>query len=77
MYAETVRVKRTIEKNDKIKAVLSEFCDLKRLNCLLAPRKSNGIIEIRDKEGNLKHDKGDIAEVFALFYESRDIMQYY
>ena len=43
--------------------------DLKRLSCLLAPPKSNSIVEIRDKHGSTLNDKSDISEVFATFYE--------
>ena len=64
-----IRKRHTFEKTAKIKTVLSEFRDLKRLSSLLAPPTSKGIVEIRSTDGDLMHDKNDIAEVFACFYE--------
>ena len=65
----TIRLKRAQEKTDKINSILGEGRDLKRLSSLLAPPKSKGIVEMRDRHGSTKHDKSDIAEVFASFYE--------
>jgi hypothetical protein len=64
-----IRQRRAQERTDKIKEVLAEFRGLNRLSAILGPPKANGIAEIRAADGNLKHDKEDIAEAFACFYE--------
>ena len=66
-----IRQKRSFEQDQKICAILKEFRDLKRLSSILGPSKSHGIVEIRDTHGNLKHDREEIADVFACFYEDR------
>ena len=63
----TISRKRVEFQTDKTQVVLSEGRGLKRLFGLLAPPKSNHIVEIRDKHGSTLHD--DITEVFASFYE--------
>jgi hypothetical protein len=64
-----IRQRRAQEKTDKIKDVLAEFRGLNRLSAMLGPPKSNGIAEILGADGTLSHDKADIAEAFACFYE--------
>ena len=63
------RKKLADKKLAKMRHVLTEFKDLKRLVEITGKRRSTSIIEVCDKNGNLQHDKSDIAEVFACFYE--------
>ena len=61
--------KRGAEETEQIRIIVSESRSLGRLSSLLAPPKSKGIVEMRDGNGIVTHDKGDIAEVVASFYE--------
>ena len=61
--------KQAAEKSARMAKILGEFSDLKELAKLSNSQRKKSIIEIKDKEGNAKQGKDDIADVFAAFYE--------
>ena len=48
---------------------MTELCDSKRITAVLGKPKCRSIEAMRDHDGNLTHEKEDIAEIFATFYE--------
>ena len=63
-----VKRKHAAEKSERIGQILREFRDLKEITKLANNHQNKAIIEMKDKEGNIKQEKEDIAEVFVAFY---------
>ena len=64
-----MRKKLAEEKTLKIIRVLAEFRDLQQLDAITGRKKKASIVEITDSSGVARRSKGEIAEVFAQFYE--------
>ena len=65
-----IRRKLDERREHRISKVLADFKGLKELANMSKPQKKTQIAAIKDGQGCVKHDRAEIAEVFAEFYET-------
>ena len=64
-----IRRKLKNKKAEMMKQVLADFTDLQHLTNTICTQCKRHIVGIRGADGDLKHERGEIAEIFATFYE--------